>query len=76
RGANDQGGSDEYEKRGLYQYQPRYDTPTTLKDGLISNNLIQRFGTVMTDLGAFYTLAKSPATSVTNNCVAQSVGFG
>ncbi|PIB00762.1 hypothetical protein CB0940_01219 [Cercospora beticola] len=74
-GANDQGGSDEYEKRGLYQYQPRYDTPTTLKDGLISNNLIQRFGTVMTDLGAFYTLAKSPATSVRNNCVAQSVGF-
>lgn len=31
-GANDPGGSPEYIARGLYDFQPIYDTPTTLTD--------------------------------------------
>ncbi|RBQ77888.1 hypothetical protein FVER14953_13062 [Fusarium verticillioides] len=42
-GSNDEGGSPEYVKRGLYRYQPLYDTPTVMKNNLIEGNLIHHF---------------------------------
>lgn len=68
-GSNDAGGSSTYKKRGLYNYQPIYNTPTTEKDGLIAYNLIQKYGTVHDDLGAIYTLSASSNTSITQNWV-------
>ncbi|KAK2786402.1 hypothetical protein FQN52_007859 [Onygenales sp. PD_12] len=75
-GANDAGGSVEYRNRGLYKYQPEYDTPTTIKDNLIEGNLIHRYGLTHTDLGAIYTLSRSPGTLVTDNYAYDSSGFG
>lgn len=66
-GSNDAGGSDEYANRGLYNYQPRYNTPTTLKNGHIAGNLVQNFGTLLHDLAAIYTLSKSPNTDIARN---------
>ncbi|RAO74160.1 uncharacterized protein BHQ10_010172 [Talaromyces amestolkiae] len=74
-GSNDAGGNPEYTERGLYNYQPIYKTPTTLKDGLVAKNLISDFGTLHTDLAAIYTLSKSPSTYTTQNCVGYGNGF-
>ena len=35
-GANDAGGSQDYRNRGLYNYQPVYTTPTTLKNTVVT----------------------------------------
>jgi hypothetical protein len=75
-GSNDAGGSSEYEKRGLYQYQPKYSTPTISKNNRIEGNLIHRYGLSHTDLGALYTLGKSPGTVIANNYAYDSSGFG
>jgi hypothetical protein len=75
-GANDAGGSSEYEKRGLYQYQPKYSTPTVSRDNKIVGNLLHRYGLSHTDLGALYTLSKSPNTIIRENYAYDSTGFG
>lgn len=75
-GSNDAGGSSEYEKRGLYQYQPRYSTPTISRDNRIEGNLLHRYGLSHTDLGALYTLSKSPNTVIRENYAYESTGFG
>lgn len=75
-GSNDAGGSPEYDKRGLYQYQPKYNTPTISESNLISGNLVHRYGLSHTDLGALYTLSKSPSTVITQNYAFDSTGFG
>ncbi|KAH7393808.1 hypothetical protein DE146DRAFT_746577 [Phaeosphaeria sp. MPI-PUGE-AT-0046c] len=75
-GSNDAGGSSEYEKRGLYQYQPKYSTPTISKNNRVEGNLIHRYGLSHTDLGALYTLSKSPDTVITENYAYDSSGFG
>jgi hypothetical protein len=76
-GANDAGGSREYENRGLYNgIQPRYSTPTTFRDVLVEGNLIHRFGFSHTDLGGIYTLSKSPGSRITGNYVYDSQYFG
>ncbi|KIM99403.1 hypothetical protein OIDMADRAFT_127477 [Oidiodendron maius Zn] len=75
-GSNDAGGSEEYLLRGLYNYQPIYTTPTTLTDGLISNNLIHDYGLRHTDLGGIYTLSKSPNTFITENYAYSDNGYG
>ncbi|KAH8172316.1 hypothetical protein LIA77_06571 [Sarocladium implicatum] len=66
-GSNDAGGSSEYEKRGLYKYQPLYETPTTSQNNLILSNLVHSYGLSHTDLAALYTLGKSPSTFVNEN---------
>ncbi|KAM7192178.1 xylanase A [Rhypophila sp. PSN 637] len=66
-GSNDAGGSSEYVNRGLYKYQPKYSTPTILRNNLIHGNLAHRYGYGHTDLGAYYTLSKSPDTYLTDN---------
>ncbi|KAF5567280.1 xylanase A [Fusarium napiforme] len=68
-GSNDEGGSPEYVKRGLYKYQPLYDTPTVMKNNLIEGNLIHHFGQSHTDFGGVYTLSRSPNTTVSSNFI-------
>lgn len=75
-GSNDAGGSPRYAARGLYNYQPRYTTPTTSQNNLIQGNLIHDFGLTHTDLGGIYTLSKSPGTIIRNNFNYASRFFG
>lgn len=75
-GSNDANGSPEYTNRGLYNFQPKYTTPTTSQNNRIDGNLIHGYGLSHTDLGAIYTLSKSPATQITNNYAFDSSGFG
>ncbi|KAL2067528.1 hypothetical protein VTL71DRAFT_1953 [Oculimacula yallundae] len=75
-GANDAGGSPEYIKRGLYNFQPKYTTPTISQNNLVEGNLLHRYGLSHTDLGALYTLSKSPSTVISKNYAFDSSGFG
>lgn len=75
-GSNDAGGSGTYMQRGLYNYQPIYETPTTSLNNRVSGNIVQNFGYGKTDLGALYTLSKSPSTVLENNYVLNSVWYG
>lgn len=75
-GSNDAGGSNEYANRGLYAFQPRYQTPTTLMNGLIVQNLVHDFGQIHSDLGGIYTLSASPNTSISANYVYSPQGTG
>ncbi|MEU4227017.1 hypothetical protein AB0F17_22190 [Nonomuraea sp. NPDC026600] len=61
-GTNDAGGSPEYVRRGLYKYQPKYATPTTLKNNRIVGNLVHDIMRMHTDGGAFYNLSANPGT--------------
>ncbi|KAK4212150.1 xylanase A [Rhypophila decipiens] len=75
-GSNDAGGSQEYVNRGLYKYQTKYTTPTISRNNLIQGNLAHRYGYGHTDLGAYYTLSKSPDTYLTDNYAYDASGFG
>jgi len=75
-GSNDAGGTSEYVNRGLYSFQPRYTTPTISTHNSISGNLLRNYGYSHTDLGALYTLSKSPATVISENYALDSTGFG
>ena len=75
-GANDAGGSDEYERRGYYNWHPRYDTPTTLRDNTISANLIRNTKARFADGGNLYNLSASPGTVVSENYLTRVSGVG
>jgi hypothetical protein len=75
-GSNDAGGSSEYVNRGLYNFQPRYSTPTTSQNNVIEGNLIHNYGFSHTDLGGIYTLSKSPSTVIRDNFVYDSGAYG
>ncbi|KUL82893.1 hypothetical protein ZTR_09020 [Talaromyces verruculosus] len=75
-GANDAGGSQTYITRGLYNYQPLYDTPTTSMKNVIKGNLIHSYGLSHSDLGAIYTLSKSPDTHISENYAYDSNWYG
>ncbi|KAK3943404.1 hypothetical protein QBC46DRAFT_40050 [Diplogelasinospora grovesii] len=75
-GSNDAGGSPEYQKRGLYNYQPKYTTPTTFQNVNVDANIVHRFGLSHTDLGGIYTLSKSPGSRITSNYVYDSQYYG
>jgi hypothetical protein len=68
-GQNDDGGSKEYQTRGLYQYQPLYTTPTTSKNNQFVANYIHDNMKEMNDGGAFYELSASPGTVFSKNYV-------
>ncbi|MBH0129953.1 hypothetical protein [Salinibacterium sp. NK8237] len=70
-GANDAGGSSEYESRGLYDHQPLFSTPTTAKNNTISANYVARFGQRHTDLGAFYNLSANFGTVYDGNYIVE-----
>lgn len=75
-GMNDAGGSETYVERGTYQYQPLFLTPTTSMNNLIHGNLVGDYGWSHTDLGAYYTLSKSPSTLLAENCAFDSHWYG
>ncbi|MGJ5953242.1 right-handed parallel beta-helix repeat-containing protein [Streptomyces neyagawaensis] len=66
-GVNDQGGSPEYQRRGLYNYQPVYDTPTTAKGNKVVANYVHHFLQSMNDAGCFYTLSANPSSVIDRN---------
>jgi len=68
-GVNDEGGNLIYWRRGLYNYQPLFSTPTTAKDNRVTANYIARYGTMHTDLGGFYSLSDNTGTIVSNNVI-------
>jgi len=68
-GANDPGGSQDYRNRGLYNYQPVYTTPTTLKDTVVSHNLIHGTKKVFHDGGSLYNLSADPGAVFDGNYI-------
>jgi len=68
-GANDAGGSPDYQNRGLYNYQPVYTTPTTLKNTVIKDNLVHGTKKVFHDGGSIYNLSANPGAVFSGNYV-------
>ncbi|MBY8877222.1 ricin-type beta-trefoil lectin domain protein [Streptomyces sp. PLK6-54] len=68
-GANDAGGSQDYRNRGLYDYQPVYTTATTLKNTVVSYNLVHGTKKVFHDGGSIYNLSANPGASIDHNYV-------
>jgi hypothetical protein len=66
-GTNDVGGNLAYVTRGLYDFQPIYDTPTTFRDAVVSHNFIHDVLQTLNDGGAFYNLSKSPGSVFEEN---------
>ncbi|TDE56318.1 hypothetical protein E1295_11255 [Nonomuraea mesophila] len=66
-GANDPGGSPEYVDRGLYDFQPIYDTPTTSRDVRIVGNHVRNVVRTMFDAGCVYTLSAMPGSRIDEN---------
>ncbi|UJW31170.1 right-handed parallel beta-helix repeat-containing protein [Saccharothrix sp. AJ9571] len=76
-GSNDAGGSDHYAKRGLYNHQPRYSTPTTASGNRLTGNHIHDVMQQMNDGGCIYTLAWNPGAQISGNHCARTNGhFG
>ena len=68
-GANDAGGSQDYRNRGLYNYQPVYTTPTTLKNTVVTDNLIHGTKKVFHDGGSLYNLSANPGALFQGNYI-------
>ncbi|QSB17331.1 RICIN domain-containing protein [Natronosporangium hydrolyticum] len=66
-GANDEGGAQEYVDRGLYDFQPIYDTPTTHTDVHIVGNYLRNTVQTLWDAGCIYALSAHPNSSVAGN---------
>jgi hypothetical protein len=75
-GMNDAGGSDEYTKRGYYTYNTRYETPTTLKDNVVSGNLVHNTKSQFADGGSIYNLSASPGSVTEKNYLYNVSGVG
>ena len=68
-GANDAGGSQDYRNRGLYNFQPVYTTPTTLRDTVVSFNRVHATKRLMHDGGSIYNLSANPGSSIDHNYI-------
>lgn len=75
-GINDAGGSQEYVRRGYYEHNPLYQTPTTLKDNLIAGNLVRDIKPDFADSGNIYNLSASPGTVIEDNYMYNVSGVG
>jgi hypothetical protein len=76
-GSNDAGGNPDYKNRGLYNYQPIYDTPTTAKNNLVVGNLVRDAMRVGGDGGCIYNLSANPGTVLKENyCLNTHAGLG
>ncbi|NUP61348.1 MAG: right-handed parallel beta-helix repeat-containing protein, partial [Nonomuraea sp.] len=76
-GANDAGGSNTYATRGLYNYQPRYTTPTTASGNRLVGNYVHDVMQQMTDGGCIYTLSADPNSLISENyCLRTNGWFG
>jgi hypothetical protein len=74
-GSNDAGGNNEYAKRGLYNYQPRYTTATTASNTRITNNYVHDVMQQMNDGGCVYTLSANPDGTINNNYCLHTHGY-
>ncbi|WP_231114819.1 RICIN domain-containing protein [Lentzea aerocolonigenes] len=74
-GSNDAGGSNHYAGRGLYNYQPRYSTPTTASGNKLLNNYVHDVMQQMTDGGCIYTLGWNPNAEISGNYCLRTNGF-
>ncbi|SDO60185.1 RICIN domain-containing protein [Lentzea jiangxiensis] len=74
-GSNDAGGSNHYAGRGLYNYQPRYSTPTTASGNKLLNNYVHDVMQQMTDGGCIYTLGWNPNAEIRGNYCLRTNGF-
>ncbi|MEU0090734.1 ricin-type beta-trefoil lectin domain protein [Kribbella sp. NPDC006257] len=68
-GANDPGGSQDYRNRGLYNYQPVYTTPTTLRETIVRSNVVHGTKKSLHDGGSLYNLSANPGGSIDHNLV-------
>ncbi|MGP4113719.1 right-handed parallel beta-helix repeat-containing protein [Streptomyces sp. 4N509B] len=75
-GANDPGGSPEYLNRGLYDYQPIYDTPTTLTDVRVVGNHVSDVVHTLFDAGCVYSLSAMPGSTIEENVCEDSGQLG
>ncbi|OLF15035.1 hypothetical protein BU204_24170 [Actinophytocola xanthii] len=74
-GSNDAGGSDHYAARGLYNFQPRYATPTTASGNRLVNNYVHDVMQQMNDGGCIYTLAWNPNAVISGNHCLRTNGY-
>ncbi len=70
-GANDAGGSPDYQARGLYNYQPVYQTPTTAANNKIVDNYVHDTMQQMSDGSCIYTLSANPGALIDGNYCAE-----
>ena len=68
-GMNDAGGSNDYANRGTYNFQPRYTTPTTLKNTDASFNKIHATKKIFHDGGSLYNLSANPSATFNDNYI-------
>jgi hypothetical protein len=68
-GINDPGGSQDYVNRGTYNYQQIYTTPTTLKNTVVSYNLVHGTKKIFHDGGSIYNLSANPGAVFDNNYI-------
>jgi hypothetical protein len=68
-GINDPGGSQDYVNRGTYNYQPIYTTPTTLKNTVVSYNLVHGTKKLFHDGGSIYNLSANPGAVMDDNYI-------
>jgi hypothetical protein len=68
-GINDAGGSQDYVNRGTYNFQQIYTTPTTLKNTVVSGNLVHGTKKVFHDGGSIYNLSNNPGSTIDHNYI-------
>ncbi|MCD0443150.1 RICIN domain-containing protein [Glycomyces sp. A-F 0318] len=66
-GANDPGGSPEYLSRGLYDFQPIYQTPTTSQAVHVTGNHVRNVVETLFDAGCIYSLSAHPNSTISGN---------
>ncbi|WDZ82882.1 RICIN domain-containing protein [Micromonospora cathayae] len=74
-GANDAGGSNHYADRGLYNYQPRYSTPTTAANNRMIGNYVHDVMQQMNDGGCIYTLSANQGGLISDNYCLRTNGY-
>ncbi|MFY1687748.1 ricin-type beta-trefoil lectin domain protein [Plantactinospora sp. WMMB782] len=74
-GANDAGGSNHYADRGLYNYQPRYSTPTTASNNRLIGNYVHDVMQQMNDGGCIYTLSANQGGLISDNYCLRTNGY-
>ncbi|MEE6310387.1 RICIN domain-containing protein [Plantactinospora veratri] len=74
-GANDAGGSNHYADRGLYNYQPRYSTPTTASNNRLVGNYVHDVMQQMNDGGCVYTLSANQGGLISDNYCLRTNGY-
>ncbi|WP_440089647.1 NEW3 domain-containing protein [Streptosporangium sp. LJ11] len=75
-GANDPGGSPDYLARGLYDFQPVHDTPTTLSDVRVVGNHVRNVVQALSEASCVYALSAIPGGVIDENHCENSGQFG